>query len=80
MGERGIREQLAAEVSAGGSDSVGVNTTAVCLRFARPFVQGYLERCGGQDVGLAWSWNHARIALVASTPRLAWLCKFVWEE
>jgi hypothetical protein len=44
MGERGIREQLVLEVTAGGSDGVAVNATAVCLRFARPFIQGFLDK------------------------------------
>lgn len=44
MGETGIKAQAASELTAGGSDAFTVNLAAVLLRFARPFVQGYLEK------------------------------------
>lgn len=44
MGETGIKAQAATELTAGGSDAFTVNTTAIMLRFARPFIEGYLAK------------------------------------
>jgi hypothetical protein len=44
MGERGIKAQAATELTAGGSDGFTVNAAAIMLRFARPFVEGYLAK------------------------------------